>query len=76
MLPGRTEVGPRSFSPWIDRFALVIFSFVAYNSYAPLSSFLGGFFGSISEEITVCLLLILVPTMATSLGKLVVRLLA
>ena len=73
-LPGRTEVGERTFSPWIDRLSLAIFVTAAIFAHKPISEFLEGSVGAYSEIFTACGLVILAPVMATSLGKLVVRL--
>ena len=73
-LPGRTEVGEGSFSPWIDRFSLAIFVFAAIFAHGPISEFLEDSGGAHSGILTACGLVILVPVMATSLGKLIVRL--
>ncbi len=73
-LPGRSEVGDRSFSPWIDRGSLILSVVAAVLAAPEISSFLEQWLGGRAMTATVCSLVVLVPLLATSLGKLVVRL--
>ncbi|MDP6661662.1 MAG: hypothetical protein QF545_01805 [Candidatus Thalassarchaeaceae archaeon] len=73
-LPGRSEVGGRVFSPWIDRVSLVLTVVAAVIAAPEISSFLEEWLGGSAMTATVCGLMIIVPLFATSLGKLVVRL--
>lgn len=73
-LPGRSEVGARNFSPWTDRGSLFLSVVAAVLAASEISSFLERWLGGRAMTATVCGLVILVPLLATSLGKLVVRL--
>ena len=73
-LPGRSEVGDHSFSPWVDRGSLVLSVVAAVFAAPEISSILEQWLGGRAMAATVCGLVILVPLLATSLGKLVVRL--
>jgi len=74
-LPIRGEPGNRNFSPWIDRFCLLVISSIAILCMEVVASFLEQWLGSNSLPLTVCGLLVLVPILSTSLGKLIVRIL-
>jgi hypothetical protein len=73
-LPERSEVGGRSFSPWIDRSSLILFAAGAVIAAPEIASFLEQWLAGMAMPVTMCGLVILVPILATSLGKLVVRL--
>ena len=72
-LPNRTEVGSKKFSPWPDRLALVSLSIIAFIAAPLISSSLEGFIGHYSMFVTICGFLILIPVLATSFGKMYVR---
>ena len=72
-LPERSEVRVRSFSPWIDRSSLILFATGAVIAAPEIASFLEQWLGGTAIIATTCGLVILVPILATSLGKLVVR---
>jgi hypothetical protein len=73
-LPGRNEVGGRSFSPWIDRGSLFLFVVAAVIAAPEISSFLEQWLGGRAMDATICGLVVIVPLLGTWLGKLVVRL--
>jgi hypothetical protein len=72
-LPNRTEVGSKKFSPWPDRLALVSLSVTAVFAAPLISSSMEGFLGDQSMTATICGFLILIPVLATSFGKIYVR---
>ena len=72
-LPERSEVSVRSFSPWIDRGSLILFAAGAVIAAPEIAYFLEQWLGGTAMITTACSLVILVPILATSLGKLVVR---
>ena len=72
-LPERSEVRGRNFSPWVDRSSLILFAAGAVIAAPEIASFLEQWLGGTAMIATVCGLVILVPILATSLGKLVVR---
>ena len=73
-LPGRTDVGGKSFSPWVDRFALALLAVLAIFAHGQIASFLDGNGVPYPEIAGGCGHIIAVPIIATSVGKLVVRL--
>ncbi|MDP7002367.1 MAG: hypothetical protein QF911_02175 [Candidatus Thalassarchaeaceae archaeon] len=72
-LPDRTGAGESSFSPWIDRSSLLILAIGAIVAGPYLASFLEQWLGEAALAVTVCSLLVVVPILATSLGKIIVR---
>ncbi len=74
-LPNRSEVGDRSFSPWIDRICLAIFIGVAVVSGPEIATYFEQWLGVTSMAVTVCGMVVIVPVLATSMGKFVVRML-
>jgi len=72
-LPNRTEVGSKKYSPWPDRLALVSLSVIAVFTVPLISSSLEGFLGDHSFTATICGFLIAIPVLATSFGKMYVR---
>lgn len=72
-LPDRSEVGDKIFSPMIDRFSLVVLSILAVVSFRDLEEAIEPTLGAISGLATVCGLITVIPLIATSIGKMYVR---
>ena len=72
-LPGRTEVGTKIFSPFVDRFSLVSLSIIGIILAPEFASAVEPTFGGKSLNAVVCGLIIAIPLIASSLGKLYVR---
>tara|TARA_Y100000588_G_scaffold133129_1_gene146004 strand:- start:4727 stop:4972 length:246 start_codon:yes stop_codon:yes gene_type:complete len=72
-LPNRTKIGSKVFSPWVDRVSLVALALVGYFAAPEISSVLEEWLGGWSIVVTGCGLLVLVPLIATWIGKLNVR---
>ncbi len=72
-LPGRTEVGTKIFSPFVDRFSLVSLSIIGVILAPEFASAVEPTLGGKSLNAVVCGLIIAIPLIASSLGKLYVR---
>ena len=72
-LPGRTEVGSKIFSPFVDRFSLVLLSIIGVILAPELASAMEPSLGDKSLTAVVCGLIIANPLIASSIGKLYVR---
>ena len=72
-LPGRTEVGSKIFSPFVDRFSLVLLSIIGVIIAPELASAMEPSLGDNSLTAVVCGLIIAIPLIASSIGKLYVR---
>ena len=72
-LPGRTEVGSKIFSPFVDRFSLVLLSIIGVILAPELASAMEPSLGDKSLTAVVCGLIIAIPLIACSIGKLYVR---
>ena len=72
-LPGRTEVGTKIFSPFVDRFSLVSLSIIGVILAPEFASLMEPTLGGKSLNAVVCGLIIAIPLIASSLGKLYVR---
>jgi len=72
-LPSRTEVGAKIFSPSVDRFSLVSLSIIGVIIAPEFASAMVPVLGSNSLSAVVCGLIIAIPLIATSIGKLYVR---
>ena len=72
-LPGRTEVGTKIFSPFFDRFSLVSLSIIGVIIAPELASAMESILGGKSLNVVVCGLIIVIPLIASSLGKWYVR---
>ena len=73
ILPNRTEIGDKSFSPTIDRFSLFVLSFLGILAFPEIEEALEQSMGAISSLVTFCGLIILIPIIATAIGKMYVR---
>ena len=72
-LPGRTEVGTKIFSPFVDRFSLVSLSIIGVILAPEFASAVEPTLGGKSLNVVVCGLIIVIPLIASSLGKWYVR---
>ena len=72
-LPGRTEVGSKIFSPFVDRFSLVLLSIIGVIIAPELASAMEPSLGDNSLTTVVCGLIFVIPLIASSIGKLYVR---
>ena len=72
-LPGRTEVGSKIFSPFVDRFSLVLLSIIGVILAPELASAMEPSLGGKSLTAVVCGLIIAIPLIASAIGKLYVR---
>ena len=72
-LPSRTEVGTKIFSPSVDRFSLVSLSIIGVIIAPEFASAMEPVLGSNSLSAVVCGLIIAIPLIASSIGKLYVR---
>ncbi|MAH98497.1 MAG: hypothetical protein CMA12_03990 [Euryarchaeota archaeon] len=72
-LPNRTKLDKSFFSPWVDRFSLVFLTIAGIISIPKIESILDYWFGSWSLGVTICGLIVTIPLLATSIGKLYVR---
>jgi hypothetical protein len=72
-LPGRTEVGTKVFSPFVDRFSLVSLSIIGVILAPEFASAMDPTLGDKSLSAVVCGLIIAIPLIASSIGKLYVR---
>ena len=73
ILPNRTETGDKSFSPTIDRFSLFVLSVLGILAFPEIEESLEPSMGAISSLATVCGLVTVIPIIATSIGKMYVR---
>ena len=73
ILPNRTEIGDKSFSPAIDRFSLFVLSFLGILAFPEIEEALEPSMGAISSLMTVCGLVTVIPLIATAIGKMYVR---
>ena len=73
ILPNRTEIGDKSFSPTIDRFSLFVLSFLGILAFPEIEEALEPSMGAISSVMTVCGLVTVIPLIATAIGKMYVR---
>ena len=72
-LPGRTEVGTKIFSPFVDRFSLVLLSIIGVILAPEFASAIEPTIGEESLTVVLCGLIITIPLVASSIGKLYVR---
>ena len=73
ILPNRSEIGDKSFSPTIDRLSLFALSFLGIVAFPEIEEALEPSMGAISSFATVCGLVTVIPIIATSIGKMYVR---
>ena len=73
ILPNRTEIGDKSFSPTIDRFSLFVLSFLGILAFPEIEEALETSMGAKSGLVTVCGLVTAIPLIATYIGKMYVR---
>ena len=73
MLPDRKKQSKTFFSPWIDRVSLFSLSILGIIAIPSIESILDDWFGSWSLEVTIFGLIVTIPILATSIGKLYAR---
>jgi len=73
ILPDRSEIGDKSFSPSIDRFSLLVLSFLGILAFPGIEEALEKIIGAMSSLVTVCGLVTVIPLIATYIGKMYVR---
>jgi len=73
MLPDRKKQSKTFFSPWIDRVSLFSLSILGIIAIPSIESILDDWFGSWSLEVTIFGLIVTIPMLATSIGKLYAR---
>jgi|TARA_Y100001970_G_scaffold248420_1_gene317975 hypothetical protein len=73
ILPDRSEIGEKIFSPMIDRFSLFVLSFLSILAFPEIEETIEPIMGDISGLVTVCGLVTVIPLIATSIGKMYVR---
>ena len=73
ILPNRSEIGDKSFSPTIDRLSLFALSFLGIVAFPEIEEALEPSMCAISSFATVCGLVTVIPIIATSIGKMYVR---
>ena len=72
-LPGRSEMGSKIFSPFVDRFSLIALSVFGIILAPEIASEIEPFLGDKSFSVVACGLIIAIPLFASSIGKLYVR---
>jgi len=72
-LPGRTDVGGKIFSPLVDRISLISLIVIGVVVAPELSSALEPELGGKALASVACGLVIVIPLIASSIGKLYVR---
>ena len=73
ILPDRSEIGDKIFSPTIDRFSILVLSVLGVLAFPEIEEMLEPSLGAISGLMTICSLIIVIPLIATSIGKMYVR---
>ena len=73
MLPDRKKKSKTFFSPWTDRVSLFSLSILGIIAIPSIDSILDDWFGSWSLEVTIFGLIVTIPILATSIGKLYAR---
>ena len=72
-LPGRSEVGSKIFSPFVDRFSLISLSILGIIIAPDIASAMESTLGGKSLTAVACWLIVAIPLIASSIGKLYVR---
>ncbi len=72
-LPGRSEVGSKIFSPFVDRFSLIALSILGIIIAPDIASAMESTLGVKSLTAVACGLIVAIPLIASSIGKLYVR---
>ena len=73
ILPNRSEIGDKSFSPTIDRISLLVLSVLGVLAFPEIKEVLEPSIGAMSALMTICGLITVNPLIATSIGKMYVR---
>lgn len=72
-LPGRSEIGSKIFSPFVDRISLLSLSLAGLFFAPGIVSILEPDLGRIAFPLVACSLIICIPLVASSIGKIYVR---
>ncbi|HJM24115.1 MAG TPA: hypothetical protein QF821_00505 [Candidatus Thalassarchaeaceae archaeon] len=72
-LPGRSEIGSKSFSPFIDRVSLIALSIFGIFLAPEIASVIEPVMGEKSFPVVACGLIIAIPLIASTIGKMYVR---
>ena len=73
ILPNRSEIGDKRFSPTIDRISLLMLSVLGVLAFPDIKEVLDPIMGTMSGLMTICGLITVIPLIATSIGKMYVR---
>ena len=73
LLPDRKKQSKTFFSPWPDRVSLLSLSILGIIAIPSIDSVLDDGFGSWSLKVTIFGLIVTIPLLATSIGKLYTR---
>ena len=73
ILPNRSEIGEKSFSPTIDRISLLVLSVLGVLAFPEIKEVLEPSIGAMSGLMAICGLITVIPLIATSIGKMYVR---
>ena len=73
ILPNRSEIGDKRFSPTIDRISLLVLSVLGVLAFPEIKEVLEPSIGAMSSLMTICGLITVIPLIATSIGKMYVR---
>ena len=73
ILPNRSGIGDKSFSPTIDRISLLVLSVLGVLAFPEIKEVLEPSLGAMSALMTICGLITVIPLIATSIGKMYVR---
>ena len=73
ILPNRSRIGDKSFSPTIDRISLLVLSVLGVLAFPEIKEVLEPSIGAMSGLMTICGLITVIPLIATSIGKMYVR---
>ena len=73
ILPNRSGIGDKSFSPTIDRISLLVLSVLSVCAFPGIKEVLEPIMGTMSGLMTTCGLITVIPLIATSIGKMYVR---
>ncbi len=73
VLPDRSDVGDKTFSPFIDRVSLIVLSIAGIVVFPVADSSFESVLGGYSQIVTICGLVVVIPLLATWIGKINVR---
>ena len=73
ILPDRSEIGEKSFSPMIDRFSLFVLSVLGILAFPEIEKAIEPSMGAVPGIVTVCGLITVIPLIPTTIGQVYVR---